>query len=953
MSRRTVPVAILSAIRIALAPTGAASHTPVKAEAPIVSPRPDEILVHCRVFHDQNADGVRQAGEPGLPDVGIQNGVTTLYTDSQGDLDVRVDRNLYRFATLRIPAGYWPTTPWYRWVPVGMLAPVTVEFGLKTDPRSATDPVRWVHISDTQVLSWGTNIDIRPDLQAINELSDPPLFLVNTGDLVEVGSDTTHWNNYVTQIATSALPVFNVPGNHDTLGTATPLANYEKYVGPPYYDMDVGSWRFIFYNAEAAAIGTPAQDQWLDEIFTTVPLGRPLALFQHRMLAEINQNKVYSWAQRGLHVAFSGHWHSHSFSRHPFGILDYNLSRTSVGPLDRTPRSFGIVTCAADGSVSYELRRLGVDHRSNLACPRPNGAYSGSALDVLVQAYDTSSPVRSLTAVLSGIPGSLPPIALYQEGVSLWRGTLDVGALPAGCYDVNVAGSFEDGRSIGLQSTFQLTGGPSPTHAPGADWPMFRKCAAGSSFTATPLEPPLELAWSTPLPGMVELNSPVVASGKVYIGCRSESGDMNDAGVLCCDAATGAAQWFTPVSGGVALAPAVAGGIVMATAMTDSVFGLDAASGQIVWKAKAPGNNYKMTAPIFEGNRAWVGAEPALMTIDPANGQKVWTSPNLGPAWYSTMYTAPAVNASYVYCGFYGTPGIFPDGFAILNRATGATVFQQNGTFRSAVCAGGTVYLVGGTTVINQVVTARDMLGSVIWSSPKLLDQGSGAPALGHGVLVVGGANGAMEGFRASDGANLWTRSVGPSLYDMSPNRVRVKDTIGTPAIADSVVFLGSSDGNLYALDLASGAELSRTYLGTPIASSPAISGNMLFVGASDGHVYGFVGLGAGAQAFASTSRDGGKASFFALHPPRPNPSAGVVLLEWVVPRKTQVRLDVVDVQGRVVRTLVDGPASAGENFSRWDGRNSEGDEAAAGIYFVRLRADGLSGSRKLVRLRG
>jgi outer membrane protein assembly factor BamB len=948
-----IRAAVVSAAILAMAAAPADSHMPVRTAKPLLSPRPDEILVHCHVFHDQNADGVRQAGEPGLPGVGVTNGVTTQLTDAQGDLDLRVDRNFYRFATLRIPAGYWPTTPWYRWVPVGLIAPVSVDFGLKTEPRTASDPVRWVHISDTQVLSWGTYIDVRPDLQAINELSDPPLFVVNTGDLVEVGSDTTHWGNYVSQIAVSSIPIFHVPGNHDTLGTATPMANYEKYVGPPYYDMDAGSWRFIFYNAEAAALGTPAQDQWLDEVFATVPLGKRTALFQHRMLAEISQNKVYSWAQRGLHVAFSGHWHSHSFSRHPFGILDYNLSRTSVGPLDRTPRSFGIVTCAADGTVSYELRRLGVDHRSNLAHPRQDRAYSGPTLDVLVQAYDTSSPVQALTAALSGALGSLPSIPLHQEGVSLWRGAFDVGALPAGCYDVNVTGSFDDGRAIGLQSTFLLAGGSSPARAPGADWPMFRKCAAGSSFTATPLEPPLELAWAAPVPGMVELNSPVVAGGRVFIGCRSESGDMNDGGVLCCDAASGATQWFTPVSGGIALAPAVSFGIVMATAMTDSVFGLDAASGQIVWKAKAPGNNYKMTAPIFEGNRAWVGAEPALMTLDPSNGQKIWTSPNLGPSWYSTMYTAPAVNANYVYCGFYGTPGVFPDGFAILNRATGATVFQQNGTYRSAVCAGDTVYLVGGATVINQVITARDAVGSVLWSSPKVLDQGSGAPALGHGVLVVGGANGAMEGFRASDGANLWTRQVGSSLYDLSPNRLRVKDTIGTPAIADSVVYLGSSDGNLYALDLISGVELSRTYLGAPVSSSPAISGNMLFVGASDGHLYAFVGGGAaGAQALTPEVR-AAKSSFFALHAPRPNPSAGTVVLEWALPRKAQARLDVVDVQGRVVRTLVDGPAAAGESFARWDGRNSEGEPVAAGIYFARLRAAGLSASRKLVRLRG
>ncbi len=947
MTRRSRSLAWGAAAFLALVPPAEAAPV-TRFSSPLDPPRPNVIRVHCRVFLDENEDGVRQPNEPGIPGVGILNGVRTRFTDSEGELDVLVDRNVYRFATLRIPAGHWPTTPWYEWVPEGTPGPANAEFGLKLEPRSAADPVRWVHISDTQVLSWGSSIDIRPDLQAIHELADPPLFVVNTGDLVEVGSDATHWENYVSQIATSRLPVFHVPGNHDTLGTSTPLANYERYAGPPYYDIELGHWHFIFYNAEAAAAGTPAQETWLDEVFATVPSGKHTALFQHRMLGEINQNKVESWKRRGLDAAFSGHWHSQSFSRHSSGILDYNISRTSVGPLDRTPRSFGIVTCTASGEVEYELRRLGVDHRVDVASPRTGVSYSGDDLEVLVQAYDTSSPVGSMRAILSGVQGSLPSIPLEQEGVSLWRGAFDVGGLPAGTYDVNLDGSFLDGRPIRSRSTFFLTRSASLAGAPHLDWPMFRRCAAGSSFTATPLGPPLELAWATPVPGMVELNSPVVAKGRVYIGCRSESGRLDDAGLLCCDAITGVVDWFTPISGGVALAPAVAEGVVIATAMTDSVFGLDASSGQIVWKRKAPGNTYKMTAPVFEGNRAWVGAEPALMAIDPADGRAVWTSPPLGPAWYSTMYTTPAVNSSAVHCSFYGTPGIIPDGFAILDRFSGATLFQENGTYRAAVCAGDTVFVVGGPTVTAQRVTARDVSGNLLWASPKLLDQGSGAPALGHGVLVVGGADGAIEGFRASNGANLWTRPVGMSLYDMSPNRLRVRDTIGTPAIAESVVHVGSCDGFLYALDLRTGAQLGRTFLGVLIASSPAISGNMLFVGASDGHLYAFVGKETRARGEAWYPAAG--ALFLALHPPRPNPSTGDVLVEWTIGEPMRVRVDVLDVRGRVVKTLVDGPRTSQDDFARWDGRDHAGNEVAAGVYFLRVRAGDRTSSRKLVR---
>ena len=47
------------------------------------------------------------------------------------------------------------------------------------------------------------------------------------------------------------------------------------------------------------------------------------------------------------------------------------------------------------------------------------------------------------------------------------------------------------------------------------------------------------------------------------------------------------------------------------------------------------------------------------------------------------------------------------------------------------------------------------------------LDWGDGRVLLGHGMLIVPGEEGAVEGFRASDGQNLWSFRVGFELLDM------------------------------------------------------------------------------------------------------------------------------------------------------------------------------------------
>lgn len=56
---------------------------------------------------------------------------------------------------------------------------------------------------------------------------------------------------------------------------------------------------------------------------------------------------------------------------------------------------------------------------------------------------------------------------------------------------------------------------------------------------------------------------------------------------------------------------------------------------------------------------------------------------------------------------------------------------------------------------------------------------------------------------------------------------------------------------------------------------------------------------------------------------------------------RTSVSLAVFDIQGRRVRTLVDGVVESGEHAVDWDGRSDGGDALASGVYYVRLTAEG------------
>lgn len=66
-----------------------------------------------------------------------------------------------------------------------------------------------------------------------------------------------------------------------------------------------------------------------------------------------------------------------------------------------------------------------------------------------------------------------------------------------------------------------------------------------------------------------------------------------------------------------------------------------------------------------------------------------------------------------------------------------------------------------------------------------------------------------------------------------------------------------------------------------------------------------------------------------------------------------KVRLDVFDILGRTVRTLMDETAMAGSHTLFWDGRDDDGAVIASGVYFARLRVDGqVSQIRSMVLLK-
>ncbi|MEQ1833445.1 MAG: FlgD immunoglobulin-like domain containing protein [Candidatus Eisenbacteria bacterium] len=91
------------------------------------------------------------------------------------------------------------------------------------------------------------------------------------------------------------------------------------------------------------------------------------------------------------------------------------------------------------------------------------------------------------------------------------------------------------------------------------------------------------------------------------------------------------------------------------------------------------------------------------------------------------------------------------------------------------------------------------------------------------------------------------------------------------------------------------------------------------------------------------------------LAAPAPNPAAGPVSIRFALGTKEHgqsVRVVVVDLAGRLVRQLHDGPVPAGTRSFDWDLRDARGLPAQPGLYFIRASAGPWQASRRLTIVR-
>jgi hypothetical protein len=82
----------------------------------------------------------------------------------------------------------------------------------------------------------------------------------------------------------------------------------------------------------------------------------------------------------------------------------------------------------------------------------------------------------------------------------------------------------------------------------------------------------------------------------------------------------------------------------------------------------------------------------------------------------------------------------------------------------------------------------------------------------------------------------------------------------------------------------------------------------------------------------------------FTLKANYPNPFNPETVIEYGLPEAGDVQLQIVNLLGQTVRTLVSGPQDAGWHNAVWDGRNVSGQQVSSGTYLYRIVVTSSSG---------
>jgi outer membrane protein assembly factor BamB len=286
--------------------------------------------------------------------------------------------------------------------------------------------------------------------------------------------------------------------------------------------------------------------------------------------------------------------------------------------------------------------------------------------------------------------------------------------------------------------------------------------------------------WSVQLPGPISY--PLIADGGVYVTSAGIPGGNGNGGsqLYALDAKTGKNLWapVTLPATNTASYLAYDGGNVFALTSDGVLSSYNAATGVAGWSEQLAGQYSFSSPPTASNGILYVGGAGAggtLYAVAESTGALVWTN-----AVANGDSSSPAVSAQGVYVSY-------PCQVYDFDPASGALLWRFNdgcdgGGGRTPVLAGGKLYV-------------RDFPGDTVFDAADGSTLGSFTSAVAPAVTAT------TAFMLTGDGTLNWTYlQSGATKFSFTGDG----SLVTAPIVIDQQVVVGSSSGNLYALDTSS-----------------------------------------------------------------------------------------------------------------------------------------------------
>ncbi len=330
-------------------------------------------------------------------------------------------------------------------------------------------------------------------------------------------------------------------------------------------------------------------------------------------------------------------------------------------------------------------------------------------------------------------------------------------------------------------------------------------------------------------------STPAVAEGRVFFGA-------SDGAIYAIDASSGALRWRFATGGAVDSSPAVARGIVYAASRDGHLYAVGAGDGRLRWRlAFGPelGDDhywdYSLSSPRVVDGTVYVGAgDGRVYAVAAASGRVRWSFDAQG-----RVRAPPAVDAEADTIVVGTTRGIV----VALSRRDGRERrrFVTDGASHRFEDAGNDTtsivsepLIAGGAAFVGSRdahVYALDLAtGKLLW---KRTHDGSSwiLSITGDASRLVIGSGSAklVEAANPRDGASMWRFRT--TAFMMAPVRV-----------TGDVVYAVDFEGNVHALDAASGTPYWSVPIGARALAAPVESGGIVYCASDEGVLYALDG---------------------------------------------------------------------------------------------------------------